>query len=53
MGGEAFGPVKVLCPRRGECQDQKVGVVGLVSKGRGKGNKEKELSEGYQEGDNI
>jgi hypothetical protein len=22
MGGEALGPVKVLCPSIGECQDQ-------------------------------
>jgi hypothetical protein len=22
MGGEALGPVKVLCPSVGECQDQ-------------------------------
>jgi hypothetical protein len=28
MGGEAFGPVKVLCPRIGECQDQEWEWVG-------------------------
>jgi hypothetical protein len=28
MGGEAFGPVKVLCPSRGECQDQEWEWVG-------------------------
>ena len=32
MGGEALGPVKVLCPSIGECQVQE---VGLVSRGRG------------------
>jgi hypothetical protein len=31
MGGEALGPVKVLCPSIGECQGQEVGVGGLVS----------------------
>ena len=35
MGGEALGPVKALCPSVGECQVQEVGVVGLVSRGRG------------------
>jgi hypothetical protein len=29
MGGEAFGPVKVLCPSIRACQDQKAGVGGL------------------------
>jgi hypothetical protein len=37
MGGEALGPVKVLCPSVGECQDQEAGVGGLVSRGRGEG----------------
>jgi hypothetical protein len=37
MGGEALGPVKVLCRSVGECQDQEAGVGGLVSRGRGKG----------------
>jgi len=37
MGGEALGPVKVLCPSIGECQDQKAGVGGLGSRGRGRG----------------
>jgi hypothetical protein len=35
MGGEALGPVKVLCPSVGECQGQEVGASGLVSRGRG------------------
>jgi hypothetical protein len=35
MGGEALGPMKVQCPSVGECQDQEVGVGGLVSRGRG------------------
>jgi hypothetical protein len=34
MGGEALGPVKVLCPSIGECQGQKAGVGGLVSRRR-------------------
>jgi hypothetical protein len=37
MGGEALGPVKVLCPSIGECQGQEVGVGGLASRGRGRG----------------
>ena len=37
MGGEAFGPVKALCPSVGEYQDQKAGVGGLVIRGRGEG----------------
>jgi hypothetical protein len=32
MGGEALGPVKVLCPSVRECQGQEVGVCGLVSR---------------------
>jgi hypothetical protein len=36
MGGEALGPVKVLCPNIGECLDQEAGVGGLESMGRGK-----------------
>jgi hypothetical protein len=35
MGGEAFGPVKVLCPSIGECLGQEVGVGGLGSRGMG------------------
>jgi hypothetical protein len=37
MGGEAFGPIKALCPSIGEFQGQEVGVGGLVSRGRGQG----------------
>ena len=37
MGGEALGPVKVLCPSIGECQGQEVGVGGLGSRGTGEG----------------
>jgi hypothetical protein len=29
MGGEALGPVKVLCPSIGECQGQEAGESGL------------------------
>jgi hypothetical protein len=32
MGGEAFGPVKALCPSIGKCQGQEAGVGGLVSR---------------------
>jgi hypothetical protein len=39
MGGEALGPVKVICPSIGECQHQKVGVGGLVSSGEGRGDR--------------
>ena len=35
MGGEALGPVKVLCPSIGECLGQEVGVGGLGSRGGG------------------
>jgi hypothetical protein len=35
MGGEAPGPVKVLCPNIGECQGQEAVVGGLVSRGGG------------------
>jgi hypothetical protein len=44
MGGEALGPVKVLCPSIGECQSQEVGVGGLVSRVREEG------IEGFQRG---
>jgi hypothetical protein len=43
MGGKALGPVKVICPSRGECQGQEVGVGGLVSRDGGGG---REFSEG-------
>jgi hypothetical protein len=33
MGGEALGPVKVLCLSIGECQGQEAGMGGLVSMG--------------------
>jgi hypothetical protein len=36
MRGEALGPVKVLCPSIGECQDQEVGVGRLGSRERGR-----------------
>jgi hypothetical protein len=32
-------PVKVLFPSIGECQGQEVGVGGLVSRGRGEGDR--------------
>ena len=33
--GEALCPMKGLCSSVGECQGQKVGVGGLVSRGKG------------------
>jgi hypothetical protein len=35
MGGEALGPVKVLCSSIGECQGQEAGVGGLGNRERG------------------
>jgi hypothetical protein len=35
MGGEALCPMKAVCPSVGECQGHKVGVGGLLSRGRG------------------
>jgi hypothetical protein len=35
LGGEALGPVKVLCPSIGKCQGQEAGVGGLVCRGSG------------------
>jgi hypothetical protein len=35
MRGEALGPVKVLCPSIGECQDQKWEWVGWGAGGGG------------------
>jgi hypothetical protein len=37
MGGEAFGPVKILCPNTGEFQGQEVGQVKLVCRELGRG----------------
>ena len=37
IGGEALGPVKVLCPSIGKCQGQEAGVGGLMSRGRKEG----------------
>jgi len=36
-GGEALGPIKVICPRIGNCQGQEAGMGGLVSGGGEKG----------------
>jgi hypothetical protein len=44
MGGEALGPVKVLCLSIGECQGQEAGVGGLVIRGEEEGDRE--FSEG-------
>ena len=37
MGGEVLGPVKVLCPSIGECQDWEREWVGWVAGGRDMG----------------
>jgi hypothetical protein len=37
MGGEALGPVKVLCTLIGECQGQEAGVGGLGNREREEG----------------
>jgi hypothetical protein len=37
MGGEALGPVKVICPSIGDCQGQEAGVGVLVSRRREEG----------------
>jgi hypothetical protein len=42
MGGEALGPLKVLCPSIGECLVQEVGVSG----NRGRGKRIGDFSEG-------
>jgi hypothetical protein len=36
VGGEALGPVKILCPSIGECLGQEAEVSGLGSRERGK-----------------
>ena len=51
MGGEALGPVKVLCPSIGECQGQEAGVGKLVRRGRGKGMED--FGGETRKGDNI
>jgi hypothetical protein len=33
MGGEALGPVKIICPNIGEYHGQEAGMDGLVSRG--------------------
>jgi hypothetical protein len=37
MGGEAFGPAKVLCPSIEECQGQEARVGGFGEQGRREG----------------
>ena len=49
MGGKALGPVKIQCPRVGECEGQEGEVSGLVIRGR----KEGVLGEETRKGDNI
>ena len=46
MGGEALGPVKVLCSSIGECQGQEAGVSGLGSRGSERGFSEGILGKG-------
>jgi hypothetical protein len=43
VGGEALGPVKVLCPSIGECQGLEVEVGWLVSRRQGE---DRRFSEG-------
>ena len=48
MGGEALGPVKVLCPSIGECLGQEAGVV-VWEKGEAGGDRgfsERKLGKG-------
>ena len=35
VGGEALGPVKILCPSIGECMCQEAGMGGLGTRRRG------------------
>jgi hypothetical protein len=46
MGGEALGPVKVICLSIGECQGQEEGMDGLEIRGKGEGRGEGGLLEG-------
>jgi hypothetical protein len=48
MGREALGLVMIICPSKGECQGQEVGVGGLGSKVGGgfRGLLERKLSKG-------
>jgi hypothetical protein len=46
MGGEALGPVKALCPSKGECQDWEWEWVGW---GAGGGRENREFLEGKLE----
>ena len=49
MGGQAFCPMKALCPSVGECQGQEAGVGRLVSRGMGKVMGESVFWRGNQE----
>ena len=51
MGGEALGPVMVLCSSIGECLGQEAGVCGLGSIGRGEVIGD--FQRGNRKGDNI
>jgi hypothetical protein len=46
MGGEALGPVKVLCPSIGECQSQEWEWVGWIAGGGWRGFLEGKLGKG-------
>jgi hypothetical protein len=46
MGGEAFGLVRVQCPSIVECQDQEVGVGGLVRRVKEVGRRGNAFSDG-------
>jgi hypothetical protein len=53
MGGEALGPVNVICPSIEECQGQEVGVGELVCRGTGKGERMRVFRGETRKGDNI
>jgi hypothetical protein len=46
MGGEALGPMKVLCPSIGECQEQEWEWVGWGARGGDKGFLDGKLGKG-------
>jgi hypothetical protein len=46
MGGDALGPVKVLCPSIGECQDWEWEWVGWEAGGGDRGFSEGKLGKG-------
>jgi hypothetical protein len=53
MGGEALGPVKVLCLNVGNYQGQEARMGGLLSRGRGEGMGERDFRGETRKGGNI